>query len=192
MALSPFTSVAQLLQALESLRDRPTEDVVPARAHLLQTAERLAATRPDDPELVVAGLVHDLATALGHRDEAHEVLGAELVAPLLGTRVGALVAAHVDAKRYLVTTEPTYGSVLSEHSTASLRAQGGAMREAEAASFRRRPDWEAMVALRRADDAAKVPDAPLRPVAEWRGVLEAVAAGRDGPRRRSTGRPGSP
>jgi predicted HD phosphohydrolase len=167
--------VDELLEALETLDERPGEDVVAARAHLLQTAELLATSHPLDPELAAAGLVHDIAIALDLRDEDHQLLGAELVTPLLGARVGALVAGHVDAKRYLVATEPAYRSVLSENSTATLRAQGGAMSRADVSSFRSHPDWEAMVVLRRADDAAKVPGAPVRRVGEWRELLEAVA-----------------
>jgi len=175
MAIVAFSHVDQLLETLETLREEPGDDVVPAKAHLLQTAELLAASHPDDPELVAAGLVHDIAAALGHRDEAHEFAGAHLVTPLFGTRVGALVAGHVDAKRYLVATEAAYSSVLSADSTFSLRAQGGAMDDAEISSFESRADWRAMLALRRADDAAKVPGARVRPVVEWRGLLETTA-----------------
>jgi predicted HD phosphohydrolase len=175
MATAPFSHVDQLLETLETLGEEPVEDVVPAKAHLLQTAELLAASHPDDPELVAAGLVHDIATALGYHDEAHERAGADLVTPLLGARVGALVAGHVDAKRYLVATDPTYGSALSADSTMSLRAQGGALDDSEISSFESRADWRAMLALRRADDAAKVPGAPVRPVAEWRGLLQSTA-----------------
>jgi predicted HD phosphohydrolase len=175
VAATPFSSVDELLDAFAALRGRPIDDVVPARDHLLQTAELLWVSHPEDPELVAAGLVHDIASALGARDRDHELLGADLVAPLLGPRVGALVAGHVDAKRYLVATDLTYGTLLSAGSTTSLRTQGGAMDETEVSSFRRRGDWKAMVALRRADDAAKVPDGRVRPVAEWRWLLEAAA-----------------
>ena len=179
VSITPFPSVKGLLWALEALEGQPIDDVVGALPHLLQTAELLAELHPEDPELVAAGLVHDVASALDLRDGDHGVLGAKLVVPLLGARVGALVAGHVDAKRYLVATDPTYRSILSENSTASLRAQGGAMDRSEVLVFREGADWEAMIALRRADDAAKVPDAAVRPVAEWHGLLEAVAEGRD-------------
>jgi predicted HD phosphohydrolase len=176
VAVAPFSSVDEILEALSTPRPQPVEDVVPAQAHLLQTAELLAASHPDDPELVAAGLVHDIASALGSRDGEHELVGARLVTPLLGPRVGALVAGHVDAKRYLVATEPAYDSALSADSTVSLRAQGGAMNESEVSSFESRADRQTLLALRRADDAAKVPGVRVRPVAEWRELLEATAA----------------
>ncbi len=179
MAVTPFSSVDEILVALETLTGRSSQDVddvVPAQAHLLQTAELLASSHPDDPDLVAAGLVHDIASALHLGEAGHERLGAALVAPVLGERVGTLVASHVNAKRYLVAIDSAYGSVLSETSTISLRAQGGAMDDAETESFREGAHWEATVALRRADDAAKVPGAPVRPVAGWRSLLEAVAS----------------
>ena len=122
--------------------------MVPAVAHLLQTAERLAATAPDDPELVAAGLVHDLASALDPDCPDHGPSGADLVRPLLGPRVAALVAGHTDAKRFLVTVEPGYADALSGTSTFTLIGQGGVMapREQERFAGPRR--------LRRADPAA--------------------------------------
>ena len=177
--MTPFPSVEELVRALEALEGRPGDDVVDPLPHLLQTAELLAESHPEDLHLVAAGLVHDIASALDLRDGDHGVLGAALVAPLLGARVGALVAGHVDAKRYLVATDPAYRSILSEDSTTTLRAQGGAMEPGEVSAFRERADLEAMVALRRADDAAKVPGAAVRPAAEWHALLETVAKGED-------------
>jgi len=175
MALTPFTSVDDLLAALESLDGLPTEDVVPALPHLLQTAERLDADPSSDPELVAAGLVHDLASALELGCPDHAAVGAALVEPLLGARVAELVGGHADAKRYLVTVEPSYADGLSENSTFTLIGQGGAMDVDEVATFAARHELRALLALRRADDAAKVPEAPTRSVRDWRGLLEQVA-----------------
>jgi predicted HD phosphohydrolase len=186
VSATPFPSVEELVWALEELEGRPSDDVVGPLPHLLQTAELLAASHPEDPQLVAAGLVHDIASSLDLKDGDHGVLGAELVAPLLGARVGALVEGHVDAKRYLVATDLAYRSILSENSTTTLRAQGGGMDPSEVSAFRERDDWEAMVALRRADDAAKVPDAAVRAAAEWRALLGAVAHA-EGPRRARPG-----
>jgi predicted HD phosphohydrolase len=177
--------VAELLWALEALEGRPSDDVVAPLFHPLQTAELLTESHPEDPELAAAGLVHDIASAMDLRGGEHEVLGGELVALLLGPRVSTLVTGHVDAKRYLVATDPSYRSILSENSAATLCAQGEAMDRGEVSGFRERPDWEAMVALRQADDAAKVPDAAVRKVTEWSGLLEAVAEEASSGRRRS-------
>jgi predicted HD phosphohydrolase len=173
---APFASVGSLLTVLRDLEAEVGEfDVIDARAHLLQTAARLAAVAPDDDELVAAGLVHDLATSLQPGCPDHAAAGALLVAPLLGARVGALVAGHAEAKRYLVTTDPEYGGYLSAESTASLARQGGPMTPDEVRAFAAGPEAEALVALRRADDAAKVPGAPVPSVDFFAPLLQAVA-----------------
>ena len=100
---------------------------------------------------------------------------ARIVAPLLGGRVAELVAGHTDAKRYLVRIDPTYTAGLSPNSTATLARQGGAMTGTEAREFEGRIEAGALIALRRADDAAKDPDLRTRPVESWRAVLTRVA-----------------
>jgi len=66
--------------------------------------------------------------------------------------------------------------VLSAQSVATLEIQGGTMDAATRASFERHPDFAACVALRRADDAAKVADKPVPALSSWRDALEACAA----------------
>ncbi len=158
--------------------------MVPVLAHLLQTAESLAHSDDGDAELVAAGLVHDLASGLDPGCPDHAQRGAELVGTLLGRRVAELVGGHTDAKRYLVTVEPSYAGGLSEESTMTLVGQGGTMTADEVTAFCRRPEWRSMVALRRADDAAKVPGRPVRRVEAWRGLLDGLALAGDGGRRR--------
>ncbi|HXQ61486.1 MAG TPA: HD domain-containing protein [Acidimicrobiales bacterium] len=177
MGISPFSTVDDLTQALRSLEDRHSDDLVPALPHLLQTAETLAVDYPDDPTLIAAGLVHDIASALDPACGDHARVGALLVTPLLGERVGDLVAGHTDAKRYLVTVDASYAGTLSPNSTHTLVLQGGPMTDDELSAFERRALWSAMVRLRRADDAAKVPGRPVRAVGAWRPLLEGVASG---------------
>ncbi|HVN51494.1 MAG TPA: HD domain-containing protein [Acidimicrobiales bacterium] len=175
MALTAFSSVDEVIDALRSIDGMPTEDVVAALPHLLQTAERLDEVHADDPELVAAGLVHDLASALEPGCTDHAAAGADLVRPLLGPRVAELVGGHTEAKRYLVTVEADYASGLSENSTFTLIGQGGEMTAGEASAFAGRREVAALVALRRADDAAKVPGATTRSPEAWRSLLEQVA-----------------
>lgn len=165
-----------VLDELGRLDDPRGTDVVPAVAHLLQTAERLHQAAPDDDELVAAGLVHDLASAIDPDCPDHGPAGAALVRGLLGARVARLVAGHTDAKRYLVTVEPDYADALSDTSTFTLIGQGGPMDRAERDRFARADDFDSLILLRRADDAAKAPDAEVRPMAAWRPLLEQVAA----------------
>jgi gamma-butyrobetaine dioxygenase len=175
MERAPFSSVDELLAAMAGLDGLPTEDVVAALPHLLQTGELLASSEPGDPELIAAGLVHDLASALDPGCPDHAAVGARLVRPLLGDRVAELVAGHAEAKRYLVTVDPGYRAGLSSNSTMTLVGQGGDMDRRERDAFAARPDAGALVALRRADDRATDPAATTRPAAAWRPLLEQVA-----------------
>lgn len=145
-------------------------------SHALQTAALLADRTPDDVELQLAGLVHDVGWLLGAPADGHAALGGAAVAPLLGARVGRLVEHHVVAKRYLVAVEPEYP--LSDRSAATLALQGGPLEPAELLQLEADPDCDAFVALRRADDAAKEPGAVVPGLEHWRPSLEAAAARR--------------
>jgi len=152
-------------------------DPLPVLDHQLQCAALLAAERPDDVELQVAGLVHDV----GHRlapgaSAAHGTIGARAVRGLLGARVAALVELHVPAKRYLVTVDPSYGGQLSNASTISLARQGGPMAASEAAAFAAHPEHAGALVLRRCDEQAKVPGLAVEGLERWQPVVERVAA----------------
>jgi predicted HD phosphohydrolase len=175
MTPPPFRSVDELMAVLD---DGDVDDeVVTAVAHHLQCAALLALDAPDDLELQVAGLVHDVASSVKPRPSGdHAAVGAALVRDLLGDRVADLVGGHVEAKRYLVTVEPEYRMVLSENSTATLGRQGEDMSRAELDAFERaalRDDW---VRLRRADDRAKVVGASVPGLDHWRPALDRLAA----------------
>ena len=144
--------------------------------HALQTAALLAHRHPGDDELAAAGLVHDVGHLLpGGSDETHATDAADAVRWALGERVAATVGLHVAAKRYLVATEGEYGGVLTADSVTSLRRQGGAMTEQEAAAFLDRPWARDAVTLRRADDSGKVQGLHVGDLEGWADVLRAVA-----------------
>ena len=144
--------------------------------HALQTAALVATAHPGEVELAAAGLVHDIGHLLpGVDDEAHARAGAEAVRPALGERVATLVALHVEAKRYLVTGDSGYAGELAPDSTASLAHQGGTLTPTEAASFRAHPLAEAAVALRRADDQAKVVGAGVQGLHLWIPMLRELS-----------------
>ncbi|HEX4433858.1 MAG TPA: HD domain-containing protein [Acidimicrobiales bacterium] len=144
--------------------------------HALQTAALLAHLYPGDDELAAAGLVHDIGHLLpGGSDETHATDAASAVRRTLGERVAGTVGLHVAAKRYLVATEGSYGGVLTDDSVVSLRRQGGAMSEDEAATFLAQP-WAAdAVTLRRADDSGKVEGLAVGDLAGWTPLLRDVA-----------------
>jgi predicted HD phosphohydrolase len=143
--------------------------------HGLQCAARLRHSDPDDLELQVAGLVHDVGHVLAPGGEDHGVAGAAVVRPVLGDRVAALVAAHVPAKRHLVSTDRTYRDRLSTGSRLTLGVQGEAMSPEESAVFLALPHAEAALVLRRADEAAKDPGADVPGLDAWLSTLALVA-----------------
>src|SRR3954447_13223124 len=103
-----------LLAAGDGVFDEPEVDGL---AHALQCGAILLEEQPDDTELAVAGLLHDIADIKfpgDHRD--HAQVGADLIAPLFGDRIAHLIGSHVAAKRFLVATDGTYRSRLSPRS----------------------------------------------------------------------------
>ena len=161
------------------LVDERGGDVITALAHALQCGWELTNERPNDVELQVAGLVHDIASSLEPRLRGdHAEIGASLVRPLLGDRVADLVGGHVMAKRYLVTTDATYRASLSTESARTLALQGDVLSDDERAVFEASPlagDW---VQLRRADEHAKVPALSVPDLETWRARLDALASSR--------------
>ncbi|MET7313390.1 HD domain-containing protein [Streptomyces sp. NPDC005134] len=155
--LSSVDELMALLVDCEDAWDTPDRsgDPVDILDHGLQVAAVLAERHPDDEELQVAGLVHDIGHHLLPGDEAgHGEHAAAAVVGLLGARVARLVALHISAKRYLAATDAHL--VLSPESARTLGCQGGVMTSEEAAVFEADPDSTAAIALRRADDAGKV------------------------------------
>jgi predicted HD phosphohydrolase len=165
------TSADEIVEALRAstaftLSDDPWVEHL--LEHCLQTAALLRQTRPDDLELQLAGLVHDLGHILGpRRDDVHAEVAAEFVGPVLGPRVAALVRLHVPAKRYLVTTEPRYREGLDAGSIVSLEHQGGVMDGDEIAAFESEEYVADALLLRRADEAGKVPGLVVPGLDSW-------------------------
>lgn len=93
-------------------------------------------------------------------------------------RVARLVAGHAEAKRYLVAVDASYRDALSARSIVTLAAQGGPLDERAATAFARGRDAEALVALRHADDGAKVAGAVVPALATWRPVIASVIRAR--------------
>jgi predicted HD phosphohydrolase len=173
---TPPASVDELLTLLsrgDGVFDEPEIDGL---FHALQCGANLRASHPNDTDLAVAGLVHDIADiAFPHDHGDHATRGAALIEPLLGARVARLVGAHVEAKRYLVATDPEYRGRLSPRSIETLRMQGDAFDAADIARLAAHPDLAAILALRRADERAKDPAATPPDLDTWRPLLEETA-----------------
>jgi predicted HD phosphohydrolase len=89
--------------------------------------------------------------------------------------VAGIVGLHIEAKRYLVATDPDYAGILTNDSVVSLQRQGGAMRQQDAEAFLAQPWAIDAVTLRRADDSGKVEGLVVRDLANWVPLLHAVS-----------------
>ena len=143
--------------------------------HALQTATLAEASGADD-ELVTACLLHDLGhllqdlgdtPSLRGVDDVHQYAALPFLRGLFGERVLGGIQLHVDAKRWLCATRPSYHQALSEDSKRSLVLQGGTFDTVQAAAFIERPGAHDAVQLRIWDDLAKSAGAPTPPLAHF-------------------------
>jgi predicted HD phosphohydrolase len=176
------TTVGEILSACRSMVGLPYDgEPVDQLEHALQCAAIARDDYGDDPEFVVACLLHDIARAPavagipydGPR-EHHGEAAARWLEPRVGARVAWLAEQHVSAKRYIVATDPEYRAQLSEVSQRTLIAQGGPMDDTEVAAFRTNADWEQAVALRLIDDLGKIPGLDVPELDSYRPALMAV------------------
>lgn len=177
-------SIDEVLDLLARHRTELYDEEIYQVAHAEQTAALARAAGATDA-VVAAALLHDvghlleIADGRGARDrttdQRHESRGSAWLAALFPPAVTAPIALHVRAKRYLCAVDPTYHSLLSAGSVASLERQGGPMDPAEVAAFEANPGWEDAVALRRWDDQAKVPGLDVPLAESYRPLLESVS-----------------
>lgn len=139
-------------------------EVVTQEEHALQCAT-LAENEGASPELIVAALLHDVGHLLHDLDDdapeqgvddCHESSGYHFLRKHFPLSVSQPVQLHVDAKRYLCTTQPGYIQTLSEPSVTSFHLQGGCMPTEQLEQFRQYEYWEDALRLRKWDDLAKV------------------------------------
>jgi predicted HD phosphohydrolase len=174
------TTLAQVMAVLHRAGwlEEPNEEIAGLTIldHGLQCAELLRRSDPDDPELQVAGLLHDLGHVLEPGcEDVHGVVAAEFVRPVFGDRVAGLIEGHVPAKRYLVATDRSYRGQLSEGSLRTLVLQGEAMTPDEASEFRSSEYAQDALRLRRADEGAKLSGARVPGLDAWTATLDVVA-----------------
>ncbi len=170
-----FGTVDEIIDALIEMGSiRMVEPGMVELDHALQCAAELKLIRPNDLELQVAGLVHDICHGRCHiRD--HGEAGSEAVRDVFGTRVAELVRLHIDAKRYLVAVDQTYRSKLSAVSIETLALQGGGLSPGQIAAFEASPYAEDACLLRIADEAAKVAGREVQGLETWIETLKSLA-----------------
>ncbi|MDT9000014.1 phosphohydrolase [Paucibacter sp. APW11] len=150
---------------------------VTALQHALQCAQ-LAEWAHADISLVAAALLHDLGQLIDAapeqalQDDEHERRALTLLATGFGAEVLEPIRLHVQAKRYLVSTEAGYEQALSPASRHSLTLQGGRMNAEERLLFLAQPHASAALQLRRWDDLAKHPGKRTPPLAYYMSLLD--------------------
>ena len=162
---------------LEAMRNEHYGEQVTMLDHSLQTAAVADASGADDA-LVIAALLHDVGHMLGDAGQwgypGHAELGASWLSQALPSSVTEPIRLHVDAKRYLVATQPDYLHSLSEASIESLHEQGGPFSDSEARTFADEPFAEQAVLLRRWDDDGKTAGLRVSPFDAYRQRIDGL------------------
>lgn len=150
-------------------------------SHMTQCAMQ-AMSEGADMELILGGFLHDVGHLLRHEQITdamgnygvvnHEGLGAAyLHSKGFSARICAMVEKHVDAKRYLVATDPAYKEKLSEASLQTLEWQGGPMNGNEVILFSQHEFFDDIIKVRLWDEQAKSYDAVMLPLSHFRNLI---------------------
>lgn len=150
--------------------------------HALQSAW-LAEQDGASPALVTAALFHDVGHVLHELgedatrrglDDRHEHAGAAFLARWFGASVCEPIRLHVEAKRHLCATDPSYRARLSAESQRSLALQGGPHAPQESDAFMRKQYSADALAIRHWDEAAKIVGLKTPPIEHFRAAAEAA------------------
>lgn len=176
--IETIETILELLRSSEKL-DYIGEPVSQL-THALQCgffAERAGAR----DEEILAALLHDVGhycgpgTASemgGYGVRHHETVGADYLKRLgFSEEVAELIKGHVEAKRYLVWKNLSYGARLSEASARTLEYQGGPMTDGEAKSFEKDPYFSAKLRVRHFDEQAKAMDLDVPDIEYYRPLI---------------------
>jgi len=151
-------------------------------SHMIQCGMQ-AMAEGADMELVIGAFLHDIGHLLRYRMETeamgnygvlnHDGIGGEYLRSKGFTdRVCAMVEQHVAAKRYLVSTDPTYKNKLSEASLQTLMQwQGGLMQPEEILAFENHPFFDDIIKVRLWDEEAKNHNAVLLPLRHFGNLI---------------------
>ena len=193
MALENHTdSVTKEIRLLYETNGNEDYDGEPVSqlSHMIQCAMQ-AIREGADNELVLGAFLHDVGHLLHNQQQTesmgnfgvvdHERIGAEyLKAKGFSERICALVYNHVNAKRFLVATDPLYKAKLSIASNETLKWQGGPMNEEEIKKFRQHPFMEEIIRVRLWDEQAKHVDASLLPLEHFEEMIRKYLNARSG------------
>lgn len=153
--------------------------------HMLQSAH-FAEQAGEEEIIVVAALLHDVGHFTSEfgmfsmqdtHDKYHEEAGAAVLERFFPDIVIDCVRHHVAAKRFLCATDQDYFSRLSDASVHSLNLQGGPMIAVEVGEFSSNPNWQAVLRVRRYDDAGKIADMKTHDFSHYAPMVQQVVDG---------------
>ncbi len=172
----------EIIELFEKYGDEDYDgEPVSQTSHMIQCAmEAMAAG--EDEDLILGSFLHDIGHLLKHIEQTeemgnygvvnHEGLGAQYLKENgFSQRICAMVENHVNAKRYLVATDETYLSKLSEASLQTLQWQGGPMHDSEIILFEQHPFFDDIIKVRLWDEKAKQRDAVLLPLSHFKMLV---------------------
>lgn len=177
---SPAEVVEWIFERFAELGGREYGESVTELQHALQCAA-LAERKGEDPEIVIACLLHDfghlvhgMAEDIAEHgiDGRHEDAGYEALRRYFPASIVDPGRLHVAAKRYLCATREGYLEALSEASLKSLYLQGGPMSTDEVEQFEAEPYFREAIVLREYDDLGKDPQMQTPPLEHYRELLE--------------------
>ena len=172
----------EILDLYERFGDEDYDgEPVSQTSHMIQCAMEAMAEGCDE-DLILGAFLHDIGHLLKHVEATeemgnfgvvnHEGLGAKYLEEKgFSNRICAMVENHVNAKRYLVATDKTYKSKLSEASLQTLEWQGGPMDEAEIILFEQHLFFDDIIKVRLWDEKAKDPNAVLLPLSHFKILI---------------------
>ncbi|HVX49638.1 MAG TPA: HDIG domain-containing protein [Chitinophagaceae bacterium] len=178
----------------ELFEDHGNEDYdgepVTQTSHMIQCAMQ-AMAEGADMELIIGGFLHDIGHLLRYKMQTedmggygvmnHDGLGGEyLRGNGFSERVCAMVEQHVAAKRYLVSTNPSYKDKLSQASLETLmKWQGGLMTKEEITAFQNQLFFNDIIKVRLWDEEAKDSKAVLLPLKYFINLIHEYLADRN-------------
>ncbi len=151
-------------------------------SHMVQCG-MLAMGTGGDMELVIGAFLHDVGHLLRYKVQTeamgqygvmnHDGLGGEYLRKNgFAERICAMVDQHVAAKRYLVSTNPSYKDKLSPASLETMvKWQGGLMTPEEITAFENHPYFDDIIKVRLWDEEAKDHNAVLLPIKHFTNLI---------------------
>lgn len=168
--------LVRLVNTIENVyqftNDMMGEQVTPYE-HALQAADMARIAMPEQDNLVIAALLHDIGWVLYPESKNPAQESYNFLKPIWGDAVAHPILNLIKAKRFLVAVDAGYSVHLTEASQRRLKEQGGAYSQdsAEYIAFKKDPYFEESIALRIWDDRAKSTTCITRSFADYQELL---------------------